>query len=432
MRAAEISGAVLCVVTCAEQLVNSRNHERGGLNDWRLLRYGGGPTQQRLAPLLDRLFSPVGVQALLLARIATAGVQLVPGVPGRLRGAANLTNASLTHVMSFLHNNGGDGSDQVGFLVPAVTGGGRVVGSERAVDASLWTLSLQGAMSYAIAGWVKLFGDTWRDGGALEGVLRTRTFGSEPVWQVVDRHPALGRVMERATLILECGFPLIFFVRRPWQRMIVAGIMSMHVSIAFIMGLGRFVPAFGSFQAPLLYVTLSRSELPARRFEDVPRLAGAVAAATVAGSILYRRRLEAAIRDNPQQSLPVRDLDLQVAYRHRTAEPGQPTLVGFTGLMSSKETWYPLIEELPPGWGWIIFDRPGYDGLELRGHTSLSDPTLHLSVVETLLDELVGPDDDVWVVGHSLGGLLAMDPRYNPVRRFTGQILLDPSVYRST
>lgn len=430
---AEASGAILNIVTSAEQLRNTENHRYGGFNDWLVLRETGGRAQGALAPILDRAFTPSGIKALLAARIVASTLQVTPWLPTRVRGAIGLANGALTYGMSFLHNNGGDGSDQISFMLPTVTGGGRLIGTPRAVDASLWTLAIQGTLSYAVSGWVKLVGESWRSGGAVEGVMRTRTFGSRSAWTIVNRYPTAGRLAEGATLFLECAFPLVYIVQRPVQHLFFAGVTAMHVSIAVIMGLGRFVPAFFGFQGPLHYVTARRRGLPSTRHDEVVYILAGTLGIIVAASGCYRLRLQRMIDRQPQKALSVGSTEPHsVPFRVHAGAPDKPLLVFQNGLLSTKESWSPLTSALPEDWGWVTFDRPGYDGSDQRRPPVLLDPPSHRLILEGLLEEVdADRSREIWFVGHSLGGLLSADPRYSPTARAAGQILIDPTIYRA-
>lgn len=95
---------------------------------------------------------------------------LAPRSPSAAKIAANGALAASSFVLHPRHHYGTDGSDQVSFLASTAAFIARSAGMRTAVtDHALWTVALQATLSYAVSGWAKLAGRSWREGTALAG-----------------------------------------------------------------------------------------------------------------------------------------------------------------------------------------------------------------------------------------------------------------------
>ncbi|MEN3008251.1 lysophospholipase [Pseudothermotoga sp.] len=98
---------------------------------------------------------------------------------------------------------------------------------------------------------------------------------------------------------------------------------------------------------------------------------------------------------------------------------GHVILVHGLGEHSKRYTW--LVELLQPRYGITLFDLPGHGESEgKRGHTSFSE-------IFKILDELVSKHPNCFLVGHSLGGLIAI--RYAQLKnKLKGLIVTSPAL----
>ena len=188
MGLSERLAAVSSLTSSLEYLTQRKDIAKGGMNDWEVARqYMAGAS-----PLTRRLVDSVGgvrtTTALHVARSAVSVGMLLPG-NSRWRGAGSLFLGATSTLLSPRHHYGADGSDQVATLVQLATGGARLVPSPAAKDTLLWYAALQANMAYAISGWVKLFGKSWRDASALSGVMRTRTYGHPGMFRWTQEQP---------------------------------------------------------------------------------------------------------------------------------------------------------------------------------------------------------------------------------------------------
>lgn len=98
---------------------------------------------------------------------------------------------------------------------------------------------------------------------------------------------------------------------------------------------------------------------------------------------------------------------------------GHVILVHGLGEHSKRYLW--LVELLQPRYGVTLFDLPGHGESEgKRGHTSFSE-------IFKILDELVSKHPNCFLMGHSLGGLIAI--RYAQMRNnLKGLIVTSPAL----
>lgn len=369
-----------------------------------------------LGSAVDAAARPGVTDALHLVKLCAAGALLSPfGGPGVRSGLGSLLSVT-TFVLAPRHHYGGDGSDQVGFLVQGLTTIARANHRRpELVDAALWTIALQGTLAYAVSGWVKLAGARWRRHEAIVGVLRTRCYGNEKAWNVLRDRPWAQKLLGTVTLVLECGFPLVYATRGRGIPLFLGATSSMHLGIAAVMALGRFVPAFHSFYPAIAY-TAQSSRVPAPaagRSDLVPAWVAAMVAvgwpALLVESALRRRRVTAPREGASAVTLRGGAMVDVVVRRPRDDDSGGGALVVFeNGLASLPEFWSWIEDALVQnGHTTVTWYRPGYGPstgtAAERGFTSLTDGLVDL--VEWARS--VEPERPVILVGHSLGGYLA-------------------------
>ncbi|WP_370420624.1 hypothetical protein AB8O64_20955 [Streptomyces sp. QH1-20] len=164
---------------------------------------------------------------------------------------------------------GGDGADQlqqVLNVVLASTATFQDPGKGR--DVAMRALAIETTISYLASGVVKAVSPVWLKGDAFTGVIRTRNYGDQRVFELVERYPLLGKLVSWATVAVECGFPLVFVLPKPLARAYLGSMTLFHIGIGQFMGLNRFVLAFGATHPAVLYVIDQRGK--ARVAETAP------------------------------------------------------------------------------------------------------------------------------------------------------------------
>ncbi|MGU3411274.1 alpha/beta fold hydrolase [Microbacterium sp. M1A1_1b] len=422
--ATERASALVVLMGSLEHLANAENRRTGGLNDWAVFRDSALIRRERVRRALDVAYRPAIVTTMHALRVAAALVHLSPVRDPRARALASGVTVATGYVLGPLHHNGGDGSDQAAFFTQALSGVARVSRRTATVDTALWAIAAQATLSYVVSGWVKLLGEPWRNGSALLGVMRTRVYGSERVWQLLRRRPGLARVGEVATLVLECGFPLVFVLGPRARLALLGAVGGMHLTIAATMGLGRFLPAFLSLQPAVLFVTTDRRAARPARDDTLPVVLGALAA--VIGTVAATRQVLDAVkstRPRDGQQLLRTSSGSVLAVRHRpSTRPDAPLVVFENSLVAVQEYWDPIIDGLGAEVSTLTYDRPG------TGASAVPQQTL-----ATYGDDLVELVDrhaggrPVWFVAHSFGGHLLRTEAHRLGDRVAGVVLLDPT-----
>lgn len=409
-----------------EHLMNRRERRPGGANDWSITNNSANFRNPITRRAIDLAARPAVTDAIHVSRLAACIVKVTPRVPTVVRGALDLYLSATSVLLAPRHHYGGDGSDQLASITTAMTGISRVSGDSRVTDAALWGLSLQGSLAYFVSGWVKLAGPRWRNGTALLGVMRTRVYGHERFWQLLNRFPWLGRTLERTTVGLEAAFPLVYFAQGRLTRVAILSAGSMHAGIVITMALGRFFPAFSSLYPAIAYTTVPKPLLSAKRHDAVPvAFASLGLLAGVALQIDKALRARAARRPLPGFSHSTLPSGAQVTI-HREDPPGsenKPAVVMVHGLGSSAALWSTTASGLTAaGFSHLAYER------ERTSTATASDSGLSAEVAE--LTELIGveyPDRPVILLGHSLGGLIAYRAAQQLAAQVHGVVLLDSS-----
>lgn len=200
--------------------------------------------RRSLAPLWS-LIEPRRYPILLAGRVLCAGVVLLAPDTSRVRGPAlvGLTVSGL--LKSYRNSYGSDGSDQLSFItfaslatahLPGLTAGQRAV--------PLHFVGFQSVLSYTVAGVAKLLSTQWRDGSAIEGIFRTRTYGDAGFYRMIKDRPAAARALSWTVIVAETMTPIVL-VLPPAGRRAVLGLAGLfHLGNARYMGLNRFFWAF--------------------------------------------------------------------------------------------------------------------------------------------------------------------------------------------
>lgn len=420
LRSIERIGAATHLVSAAEYLARKREFEPGSLGDWDLVQERFAhlrPWQQRILAVASR--SRVA-KALHVGRIVASATLMARTHP-TLRAAANGYLALSTAALYPRGNYGGDGSDQVSFQTAAATFVARTAPTAGVQDAAIWYVGLQSALSYAVSGWVKLFGRSWRTGTAIPGVMRTRAYGNKRVWKMLKDRPRLASLSAHGMLAFEALFPLVFVARGRLTRPFVAAAVGFHSIIAGSMGLGRFLTAFGSMLPAVAYTTNRRP-----KSNLVPALAVTSIAAAIAGGAVASHFRRARIRNQTDQVNVVTCSSGNVLhYRREQHRAGAPILILEHGMLATPQHLALVADRLSAKLSVITYWRAGYGPSENNadGYTTDDRAEDLVDLIESL------PEDgaSLYLGGHSLGGLVARSAAQISERLISGLVYLDSS-----
>jgi pimeloyl-ACP methyl ester carboxylesterase len=419
----EVIGAVPALLASAETLYNVVRRAPV-LTDWSISRqtYAGAPRIVRAG--LDLVARDRVNTAIHAVRVVSNAALLVAPPKWRfVRAAASLASGLSTALLSPRERYGSDGADQATAVVQISNGVGRL-GQTRPhiVDAAVWNVSLQSCMSYAAAGWIKLAGGSWRDGSAVTDILRTRAYGNERMWRLLDRHPALGRVLTWSVLGFECAFPIVYALPPAAVRVLVTGALGFHVVNGHAMGLWRFVFAFASMHPQLMATTRDRRRgiSAATPLMAVVATGGAMAVSVVA-SVLRRRR----VRD--QVTMRV-DTGARLGVEVVPGDTEKPIVVFESGLLGLPEHYAWLRRSLhEAGYATVAYCRPGLGASAeaVDGDVSVRRAAANLAA---LVRSVRSGHPGVVLVGHSLGGEIVRRVAEAPdALAISGVVYLDPT-----
>jgi hypothetical protein len=148
---------------------------------------------------------------------------------------------------------GGDGADQMGVVSAAgqlFIGTGLVMADHQVAAAGIAFLAGQATLAYFFAGAAKVVSPIWRSGAAINGVMRTQTYGHPWAECVVKENPRLARFVCWLVFTAEILFPIVFFIPL-WMAvpaLICYGLF--HCVNAYFMGLNSFIfPFFSTYPA---------------------------------------------------------------------------------------------------------------------------------------------------------------------------------------
>ncbi|RKN04869.1 alpha/beta fold hydrolase [Streptomyces radicis] len=391
-------------------------------------------TPESKIPAIQKLTNAVSGRRTTLAlhasRVACSLGMLLPG-DSKWRGLGNLYLGATTTVLQARHRYGTDGSDQVATQVQAVTGLARLSDSSQVKDALMWYLAIQANMSYAASGWAKLAGTKWRDGSALPGVMRTRTYGWERAYRLTQRYPRTTQVTQHAVLAMECLFPVVYLAGGRLTRPLIGAAGSFHVANAFVMGLGRFMTAFPAMHPMVAYTTAPKT-FPAVADRDdrlvktaLLMLAGGTAAV---GVLTSQRRARAVAGWPATRTVTTRNGNVLTYDTGGRDGAGRPLLVLNHGLASTAEHYAWIVERLAFDLGHpvVTYSRAGY-AASRRVRTSPYGIQESVDDLVDLVREIVPEGRKVVLVGHSLGAELNRRAVEQLGDQVAGMVYLDPT-----
>jgi pimeloyl-ACP methyl ester carboxylesterase len=399
--------AMTMIISSAEHLARPGERRRGGFNDWHIAGRNLHRTAPRLARVVDIIAPPKITAALHAARV-TAGLTLLAPTRPRVRTLADATILGSTVLLHPRSLYGTDGTDQVAFLVTANATLARLGRHPALVDTALWAIALQASISYAASGWVKVTSETWRSGRALTGVTRTQTYGDATAFKALSYSPRATQVVAVSVLAMECLFPLIYLRGGRWAHPWLRTTLLFHLANARIMGLGRFVWAFGSMHPAVLYTADARNRTG--RDDTLPKLTAAMGvAALIVGVADQSRRRKRVTTLAPGEQLLRTLLGNELVYSRRGTDDGtSPIVVLESGLLASPRLWAATAVPLARHYPVVTYSRAGY-GASVRG--AATPYTLDQSA-DDLVDLIDAISDagtrPVVLAGHSLGGWIAI------------------------
>ncbi|MFI8304002.1 alpha/beta fold hydrolase [Streptomyces sp. NPDC085927] len=431
MGISERLSALTILSSSLEYLHQHKQMDPGGLNDWEIMKEAPEAKNLTIRRITEAVSGKKVTVALHAARAAVSVGLLLPG-NSRWRGAGSLFLTASTSVLQTRHRYGTDGSDQVANLVQTATGLARLSKSSQAKDAFLWYVALQTSLAYAASGWVKLLGDKWRDGSALPGVMRTRTYGFESAYRLTQRYPRTAKYLQHGVLAMECLFPVVYLAGGKMTRPMLAAAGSFHVANGFVMGLGRFMTAFPAMHPTVAYTTAPKTHpLVAGRDDRAVKAAALLLAGGIAVSVAVAAQRRAVVREGwPTSRKLVTRHGNELMYETggRDDRTDAPVLVFCAGLTSTSEHFAWITEQFvnDSDNAVVSYARAGYAGSLRRTNAPF---VLDESVddLEDLIRATVPEHRKAVLVGHSLGGELIRRVSARIPDRVAGLVYLDPS-----
>lgn len=409
LRGSERLSAITHIVSAAEHLARPEYKERGGPDDWEILG-PRIPEKFKFRRLVGNIASkPTVTTALDVGQVAAGGLLLLP-TSSRTRLVANGFMAATNQLMRDRRQLGGDGSDHARTICNDMAFVARLGHRNPAVvDAALWGLGLQSTMSYTVSGAAKVMGPWWREGIAIERIMRTRSFGHEGVFKLARSYPRTTKACSHAIVAFECAAPLVYLFRGQLAKPYAIGAAAMHLGIGHTMALGRFIPSFGGMLCGLLYTSSPRSDhtqTGPKRSDLAPEYAAASLVGglgVMAASVLYDRRENR--RPKPNEAF-FRTSDGSVLYyeRHGKAKEGEDSPIFFleNGVGGPREQYLQLVMDLAEIGEVVTYHRAGLGPSQLGvgAGTSFEDTT---SRAAELVGHIDRRDCRLLLLGHARG-----------------------------
>lgn len=246
-------------VASLEYLRLSADFGQTGAFGWNVFRTARDAFQgSRVLDKVQRvLFGRAGTTVVIAVQMTAVLVAAVLPMRTWPQWLALLVSAVGLGLLAWRQRYGEDGADQMNLIVAVTLV--LTVGPFQSVPAlqlGLLFVAAQLVLSYTSAGIAKLISPVWRSGQAVGLVVNTASYGSRQSGAALKRLPWVGRVLTWSVIVFEMSFLLALFLPWPWVAIPMALGVFFHMSIAVVMGLNNFVPAFLSAYPALLYTSL--------------------------------------------------------------------------------------------------------------------------------------------------------------------------------
>jgi hypothetical protein len=199
-----------------------------------------------LRPLLGRLLDAPGFGVVLRVRLLAALITLATAHP------AALPVLLLTQVLVSLRWRGAfnGGSDAMTLVV--LLGLNAAALSPALARGALLYIALQAALSYFIAGVVKLRGPRWRSGEILTEIAAAERYQAPALAARLLARPAVARTAAWAVMLFDTCFPLALLGPRV-ALVFVAAALVFHLLNTWLFGLNRFLLAWAAAWPAVIY-----------------------------------------------------------------------------------------------------------------------------------------------------------------------------------
>lgn len=237
--------AVGAVVGALEELSRPDDMHNRSLFSWPIRRTGLRVLSNRKHDAVLWALEHPRYQGIVALRGAAALGVLTTSSTSRLRSACLLMLSGLMLAKSYRHTYGSDGSDQLSFITTTVAGAASLPGlSARHRGLLAGFLTFQSTLSYFSAGVAKLRSPAWRDGSAVTGIFRTKTYGDEGLYEFIRDRPWAAKMLAWSVIVAETAFPIVLVLPPLPRRALLGLAATFHVGNARFMGLNRFFWAF--------------------------------------------------------------------------------------------------------------------------------------------------------------------------------------------
>jgi hypothetical protein len=120
--------------------------------------------------------------------------------------------------------------------------------------AGLIFIAFQLSLAYFVSGIHKLRSEVWRSGRAMSTIMATQTFGTPSFGEWLAQRRIIALFMSWSVILWEVTFPVALIAPASISvAYLICGCLF-HISVAVLMGLNRFVWAFGALYPAIVYV----------------------------------------------------------------------------------------------------------------------------------------------------------------------------------
>lgn len=241
------------LINSFEYLFNYKLFSSEGLLDWRIIniRWKNGPLKNFLNFIVtNNLFN-----TLLVFRILFIIILLSVPLLSTLFWVSAIIIFFTSTIITLVSFYGSDGSDQMtNLILITICLCMAPFANENLIFIGFLFIAMQSCLSYFVAGSSKLLSESWRDGSAVQDIFRTRTYGSEKVYNHIKNKKGINMFLCWNVIIIEILFPLVLFLPLEWAIGFLIWGITFHLLNSIIMGLNTFLWAFLATYPSIIYI----------------------------------------------------------------------------------------------------------------------------------------------------------------------------------
>lgn len=127
--------------------------------------------------------------------------------------------------------------------------------TDKVMIGALWYIALQSALSYFLAGLVKIKRKEWRNGEALRAFIHSPNYNPPNFFKTILEHKATALTTAWFIMLAELCFPLVLILPKHYILIAIGGAFLFHLNNVLLFGLNRFLLAWPATYPAIYFIS---------------------------------------------------------------------------------------------------------------------------------------------------------------------------------